>query len=150
MQATEREYVVNTLASKFCCGLLVIFTLVACSSHVQPKGKLAELSREDFMSAMRWKQYEVAAGLMQHEEDREHFLNIFRELKDIHITDLRLVKTKSFEEGNRINVTLEMDYYLPPSMTLETFSFDQTWVYSAEDTSANQGFLIVTPFPDFP
>ncbi|NIR95110.1 MAG: hypothetical protein GWO08_16050 [Gammaproteobacteria bacterium] len=139
-----------TLASKFCCGLLVLFTLLACSSHVQSKGKLAELSRDDFMSAMRWKQYGVAAGMMQHEEDREHFMTTFRELKDLHITDVRLVKSKSFEGGNRINVTLEMDYYLPPSVTLETFTFDQTWIYHGEEGSLNQGFLIVTPFPDFP
>jgi hypothetical protein len=63
---------------------------------------------------------------------------------------VRLAKLKSFEAGSRFNATFEMDYYLPPSVTLKTFSFDQTWVYFGEERSARQGFLIVTPFPDFP
>lgn len=132
------------------CGLFIIFTLMACSNHIQPKGSIAEKNREDFMYAMRWKQYETAAAMMQQEEDREHFMNTFRALKDLHVTDIRINQLKSLEAGSRFNVTFEMDYYLPPSVTLKTFTFDQTWVYYGAEDSVNQGFLIVTPFPDFP
>ncbi len=43
-----------------------------------------------------------------------------------------------------------MDYYLLPSVTVKTFSFDQTWVYFNGEDSPQTGFLIITSFPDFP
>ena len=43
-----------------------------------------------------------------------------------------------------------MDYTLLPSITLKTFTFDQVWIYTEENETAQGGFFIVTPFPEFP
>jgi hypothetical protein len=136
--------------TKQTCGLLLILCLAACLGQTQsPPEKLAEMSRDDFMSALRWKQYQVAANLMK-PEFRDDFLATFNALKDIHIVDVRMVDLKSTQEDRRFETTLEMDYYLLPSVTVKTFRFKQTWIYFEGEDPALQGFLIVTPFPAFP
>ncbi len=107
------------------------------------------MSRDDFMNALRWKRYQVAASLMQPEYAQE-FLKTFRTLKDIHIVDVRLLDIKRSAEGWRFDTTMEMDYYLLPSVTVKTFSFDQTWEFFSGEGSKEQAYFIVTPFPDFP
>lgn len=134
---------------KLLCVSLLVLLLAACSSHLQPTVELGEMSRDDFMSAMRWKRYKVAASLMQ-PEHRLSFVKTFSSLKDIDITDVRLIDLQISEEGWRFETTIEMDYYLLPSVTVKTFSFDQTWLFFSGDETELQGFFITTPFPDFP
>jgi hypothetical protein len=136
--------------TKALCGLVLILLIAACGSHVQtPPDKLAEMSRDDFISAMRWKQYQVAASLMK-PEFREEFLKTFNPLKDLNIVDVRLVDLKTFQENRRFESTIEMDYFILPSITVKTYTFRQTWVFFNGEDPALQGFLIVTPFPKFP
>jgi len=134
---------------KAVCGFVLVLLLVACSSHVQPTAKLAEMSRDDFMSAMRWKTFKAAASLML-PELRQDFIKTFASLKDIDITDVRLEDLQVSDEGRRFETTVEIDYYLLPSVTVKTFRFDQTWLFMAGDDTELQGFFITTPFPDFP
>lgn len=137
----------------FCKGLsslLLLLVLAACSGHAQQQiGKLGELSRDDFMSAMRWKRFSMAAGYME-QEYRKAFMETFTALKDIHIVDVRLIDMQPLDEGRRFDTTVEMDYYLLPSVTVKTFRFEQTWQYFDGEDPARQGFLVTTPFPPFP
>lgn len=134
---------------KALCGFVLLSSLVACTSHIQPVAELGEMSREDFINALRWKQFKVAASLML-PEYRQDFLATFNKAKDIHITDVRLMDLTVATEGRRFETTLEMDYYLLPSVSLKTFRFDQTWVFFDGEDSTRQGFLIITSFPDLP
>lgn len=135
---------------KIFCGLVLMAIVSGCTGSPQaPPDKLAEMSSDDFISALRWKQYQVAASLMK-PEFRDDFIATFMALKDIHIVDVRQVNMKTFQEGRRFEATLEMDYYLLPSVTVKTFQFQQTWVYFEGEDPALQGFLITTPFPAFP
>lgn len=128
----------------------ILFSLLACSSHLdKPVTEVAEMSRDDFMNALRWKQYKVAAEFML-PENRKDFLATFRKLKDIHITDVRLLDLQETAEGRRFETSIEMDYYLLPSVSVKTFSFTQDWVYFAGEDSSQKGFRIITSFPDFP
>ena len=135
---------------KFFCASAILFSLLACSSHLDKSvNEVAELSRNDFMNALRWKQYKVAADFML-PENRKDFLATFNKLKDIHITDVRLLDLQEKAEGRRFETSIEMDYYLLPSVSVKTFSFSQDWVYFAGEDSAQKGFRIITSFPDFP
>ena len=134
---------------KLLCASVLVLLLAACSSHLKPTVELAEMSRDDFMSAMRWKRFQVAASLMQPEHRRD-FMKTFSSLKDIDITDVRLIDLQVSEEGWRFETTVAMDYYLLPSVIVKTFSFDQTWMFFSGDETELQGFFITTPFPDFP
>ena len=128
----------------------ILFSLLACSSHLdKPVTEVAEMSRDDFMNALRWKQYKVAAEFML-PDNRKDFLATFRKLKDIHITDVRLLDLQETVEGRRFETSIEMDYYLLPSVSVKTFSFTQDWVYFAGEDSSQKGFRIITSFPDFP
>ena len=135
---------------KVFCASAILFSLLACSSHLDKSvNEVAELSRNDFMNALRWKQYKVAAEFML-PENRKDFLATFNKLKDIHITDVRLLDLQEKAEGRRFETSIEMDYYLLPSVSVKTFSFAQDWVYFAGEDSAQKGFRIITSFPDFP
>lgn len=135
---------------KVICSSAILLSLLACSSQLdKPVGEIGELSRDDFMNALRWKQYKVAAEFML-PENRKDFLNTFNKLKDIHITDVRLLDLRETAEGRRFETSMEMDYYLLPSVSLKTFSFEQTWVYFSGEKSPQTGFVIITSFPNFP
>ena len=140
----------RTTGRKLLCGFFVVLALAGCNYHAQTVAEVGDNSREDFISALRWKQYQVAASLMQ-PEFRQEFINTFTAFKDdLHISDVRLVDMQTFEEGRRIETVMEMDYTLLPSITLKTFTFDQIWVYTEESATTPGGFFIVTPFPEFP
>jgi len=111
--------------------------------------EIAEDSRTDFINAMRWKRFGVAAGLMK-TEYREDFMATFTPLKDLHLFYVKNVNTKDAADGRSFEMSVEMEYYLLPSVTVKTFNFDQTWEYFDGDDPALQGFLVVTPFPEFP
>ncbi len=133
---------------KLCCLMLVLM-LVACGSHLQPSADLAETSQHNFMKAMRWNKFRSAARYLV-PEHRKDFLETFLPLKDIHIVDVKLVDLLPSKENRRFDTTIEMEYYLPPSMTVKTLNLDQTWSYFDGEDPTRQGFLISTPFPDFP
>ena len=135
---------------KVLCSSAILFSLLACgSSFDKPVNAVGEMSRDDFMNALRWKQYKVAAEFML-PENRKDFLATFNKLKDLHITDVRLLDLQETAEGRRFETSIEMDYYLLPSVSLKTFSFTQDWVYFAGEDSSQKGFRIITSFPDFP
>jgi hypothetical protein len=127
----------------------LLITLAACSSHVQSTPEMAQASREDFLYAMRWKRLPMASALMQ-KELRADFMASFAKLKGLHVTDLRIVDLKTTPAGRQFDVSIEMDYFIDPSVTLKTFSFEQSWQYFEAGESSPPGFRIVTPFPPFP
>ena len=146
----RKEFSVILNVMKVFCASAILLSLLACSSHLDKSvNEVAELSRNDFMNALRWKQYKVAAEFML-PENRKDFLATFNKLKDIHITDVRLLDLQEKAEGRRFETSIEMDYYLLPSVSVKTFSFSQDWVYFAGEDSAQKGFRIITSFPDFP
>jgi len=135
---------------KILCSAAILFSLLACgSSFDKSVNEVGEMSRDDFMNALRWKQYKVAAEFML-PDNRKDFLATFNKLKDIHITDVRLLDLQETAEGRRFETSIEMDYYLLPSVSVKTFSFDQDWVYFAGEDSSQKGFRIITSFPVFP
>ncbi len=134
---------------KSLCGFFLLLTVVACANQIQPVSEIGEMSRDDFMNAMRWKQFKVAAELML-PEYRNDFMAACAKVKGIHITDVRLMNLRNSAEGRRFETTIEMDYYLLPSVSVKTFSFDQTWVFFDGDNDERKGFLIITSFPGFP
>lgn len=138
---------------KMLCCLVLLLMLTACGIHQKisqkQTAKLAELTQENFKDAMVWKKFESAAGLML-PEHRKDFMKIFMPLKDIQILAVNTVYVQPFDENRRYDTTIEMEYYLLPSVTVKTFRFDQTWVLFDGEDPTQQGFLITTSFPDFP
>ena len=134
------------------CFVLVLM-LTACGAHQKysqrQTAKLAELSQENFKDAMVWKKFDVAASLML-PEYRKNFLKTFKPLKDIQILAINTIYVQPSDENRRYDATIEMEYYLLPSVTLKTFVIDQTWVFFDGEDPTRQGFLLTTSFPNFP
>ncbi len=133
---------------KTLCVMISLMVLFGCNT-INSSKQSRQNSLNDFTTAMRWNRFPVAAGLMS-PELREDFVNTFEAVKQIHIIDVRVVNMQPKNEGRRLFATIEMQYYLPPSATVKTFRFDQTWDYFDAKDQPLQGFFIVTPFPVFP
>ena len=134
---------------KALCFFTLTLILFACSSHLTPSPKLAELHHKDFAKALRWKQFKVAASHMD-ADLRKPFLETFNAVKEIDIIDVRLSDIELSEDNRRFEASFEMDYILLPSVTLKTFKFDQTWEFRQDANPPYGGYVVVTPFPDFP
>ena len=127
----------------------ILFSLLACSSHLdKPVTEVAEMSRDDFMNALRWKQYKVAAEFML-PENRKDFLATFRKLKDIHITDVRLLDLQETAEGRRFETSIEMDYYLLPSVSVKPSASLRTGFILLVKILHKKGSESSPPFPTF-
>ena len=91
---------------KLLCGFFIMLVLFGCSYHDKQVAEIGDNSLEDFVSALRWKQYQVAASLMQ-PEFRQEFIKTFTAFKeDLHISDVRQVAMQSFEQGRRIETVI--------------------------------------------
>ena len=135
--------------TKAICLFGLTLALVACGTHLTPSPKLAELHHQDFSKALRWKQFKVAASHMD-EEVRKPFLETFSNANDIDIIDVRLLDIQFSDDSTRFEASFEMDYVLLPSVTLKTFRFDQSWEFRQNVNQSYPGYVIVTPFPEFP
>ncbi|MCM2264751.1 MAG: hypothetical protein NDI73_06100 [Desulfuromonadales bacterium] len=133
----------------FGIGMFLVLALTACALLTPPE-KQRKTALDDFMYALRWQRYPEAATYFTSKHRQTFLGQIDKISKDLNVTDVRLKRLDLKDEGRRAEAVLEMDYYLLPSATLKTLKIDQTWIYfEVSDAEAN-GFLITTPFPEFP
>lgn len=122
--------------------------LLGCHMINPPETK-GRAALDNFVYALRWQQWDAAAAFML-PEFGEDFRDRFQGMKDLTILDVRRVNTQLSAEGRRAEATIEMDYYLLPSVTVKTLRIDQTWVYFEPEGNSTVGYLITTPFPPLP
>ena len=135
-----------------CLTGLLLCSLTACgmNSLMHSQKKQREDSVEGFKHALRFDEYQVAASYLV-PEHRAAFLELFRAMeKDLTIVDVRIEEITVLGEGEKVDVFLEFDYYLLPSVAVKTFRFDHTWVIHKTDPERDGVYLIETPFPVFP
>ncbi len=124
-------------------GLLLI---AACAPAVQPSDQFLAASR-DFSQRLRWQDWHGAARYMEAPHGEE-FLERFRPLEGLHITDVQLESAELQGEDGRVAAWMVMEYYLLPSLTVKKLRFRQEWVY--RDPGRSGQWRIASPFPDFP
>lgn len=134
--------------SQIVMTLFCLVVLLGCSVLYPPE-KQGRSALDDFVYALRWQQFNAAAGFMK-PELREDFLDQFKDLKDLTIVDVRLKETLLTDEGRRADTLIEMDYYLLPSATIKTFEIAQTWEHTEVAGDLKGRYQIITPFPPFP
>lgn len=128
------------------CGL----TACGLNTLINPQEDQRQESLDTFVQAMRLGEFKVASTYLVREH-REPFLGQFKALeKDLSIVDVRVEEMTVLEPGDRVEVQLEFDYFLLPSVTVRTFRFDHTWALFEPGGNQVSGFLIETPFPSFP
>jgi len=131
---------------------LLLCCLPACALNdlVNSPAEQRQDSLDTFVQAMRLGEFKVAASYLT-QNNRKAFLNQFETLeKDLTFVETRVEEVTVFDEGDKVDVVLELDYFLLPSVTVKTFRFDHTWVYFEPNGNQATGYLIETPFPSFP
>lgn len=147
MQGKKRILIMCSRMSRYLV-LLLALAITACAMVNFPQQQ-RKAAVDDFMYALRWLRFQEAATFFS-SEHQQAFLDQMDGLKDLNVTEVRLKRFDLKDEGRRAEARLEMDYYILPSATLKTLRIDQTWVYFEAGDSGYNGFLITTPFPEFP
>ena len=131
---------------------LLICCLSACGLNnlVNSPENQRQEALDTFVQAMRLGEFKVASTFLA-QKNQASFLDQFETLKkDLSFVEVRIEEITVIDEGERVDVDLELDYFLLPSVTVKTFLFYHTWVYEEEDKNQPAGYVIETAFPPFP
>lgn len=131
-------------------GLLLLavgFLSGGCGRIAVPRANPAQ-AEEDFSNRLRWLDIQGVAQYLQ-PEYQEDFRKRFAALKGLHITDVRPASGDR-PDPQRLDSTLEVDYYRLPSVIVKTRQLHLTWQYIDLGRWQSGYWQIVGPFPDFP
>ena len=121
----------------------------ACDMMPQQTGMDIEKTGGEFLERLRWQDYQGAARYMT-EDVRKDFLDRMSLLKDLKVVDTRM-ETIEFTPGNTTAQSRgSVEYYLLPSITIQTLILEQEWVYQPATRTEPGFWLITTPFPEIP
>lgn len=141
-----RKFIRNSLIGLLLCCL----SACALNDLMNSPAEQRQESLDTFVQAMRLGEFKVAASYLT-QNNRAAFLNQFEALeKDLTFVETRVEEVTILDEGDKVDVVLELDYFLLPSATVKTFRFDHTWAYVEPGGNQVSGYLIETPFPSFP
>ena len=127
--------------------LLVAALLGGCSGIAVPRPDPLQ-AQQDFARRLRWLDIPGAARYLQVDQ-QEAFRRRFNALQGLHITDVRLAGSSEIDPGH-IDSTLEVDYYLLPSVIVKTRHLHLVWAYVDLGRWQPGYWQIVNPFPEFP
>lgn len=101
---------------------------------------------KDYMRMLRWGDYEVACNTYMTGDVRKDCLKRLGN-RGLKITDYRFRTSDLKPEEGKATVRVEVDYYVPPSVTVKTIEYGQSWEY--RDKSGGKTWEMVTPPPEF-
>ncbi len=141
----------NTVIRSSLIGLLLC-CLSACglNSLVQSPADQRQEALDTFLQALRLGEFQVAASYLTTEHSAPFLEQITPLKKDLNIVDTRVELVTVLDEGKKVDVVLELDYFLLPSATVKTLNYNHTWVYFDANENQLGIYLIETPFPAFP
>jgi hypothetical protein len=140
---------------KFMHLLLVMVTLLILSSCSSMRESIRE-SRvsSEFDSAskvyeklIRWHEFDKSTLFYVDEPLREDFLKRIMAADKIEVVDYRVKNLECWPKKGTAEVTVEWDYYAPPSVTVKTVKDNQKWRYF--ENGDQHGWLLTTLLPVF-
>ena len=123
---------------------VLLLMLAAC--HSLPGGTGEELQRNvrDYNRMQRWQEGGEAVTRFVPPRHQPDYLRRAGEGHSPHIVDYRVGPVSWQTPGSVAVVPVEVDYYLPPSVTVKTIVDKQEWSYAE-----GQGWKITSPPPEF-
>ena len=88
-----------------------------------------ETSSTKYNQMLRWRELNLAGSAFVDESVREEYTNRAKAAKGVMITDYRVLSQECSPEKKTAKVVVEIDYYIPPSITLKTLEDIQKWEY---------------------
>lgn len=134
---------------KVLCGCVMVAVLSACAAVPRISDDLTPAAY-DFAQRLRWKDFNGAARYFDDADKKHAFVDVFAEMKDLQITDVR-VETIDLDAGGQGATTrMTLEYFLLPSVSVKTFAFELDWAYAGLKPKAAETWFIASPFPPFP
>ncbi len=127
---------------------LVLLSLGACNywREMNVRHDFEESSKE-YNKLVRWENPEQAGLAYADKSISDEFLARVKAAKEVKIVDYR-VKSLEFKDGrNEATAKVELDYYIPPSIRVQTLEDIQKWSYVEED--GKHIWRLKSLFPEF-
>ncbi len=131
-------------------ALLSVLLLAGCATGA----RWGDTHREKLLSAtngyttlLRWREFDKACVNFVEESVRGKCLERAQTLNDLRITDIRTRDLDFRTDGVEVTATVEMEYYLLPSLVVRKIQDRQLWLCRGPDEG--RVCRIITPLPAF-
>ena len=120
------------MKSFFKFGIMVIILggfSITCSKapHLKPGYKTPEEIAEEYHSALRWQDYDLARGFIIPEAIPEFDNFVKANSKILHILEFKINSAELSDDGYLAHVKITRSYYIIPSVTKKEEILVQTW-----------------------
>ncbi len=131
--------------------ILMLFAIGGCgilkNYQDYKAGDEFETSSKDYNRMIRWNEAESAGHLYADKSIREQYLARVADAKEVKVTDYRIKHMECDIQRGEGTVKVEIDYYIPPSITLKTLVDQQKWSYVNEGETKT--WRLMTLLPEF-
>lgn len=126
-----------------CC-----FLFTACTADEVIRDQF-EKSVKDFNRMLRWQEMSGAGALYVAPEllDQYSASAALLKVREVTITDYRILAMNAFPEKKRGDALVEFDYYALPSTRIRTQAYKQDWIY--QDSDLSKGWQLKSGLPPF-
>jgi hypothetical protein len=128
--------------------LLILVTTGACA-RIKTFNALNdfEKSSKRYNQMLRWHELNMAGSTFADDSVKEEYTDRARAAKGVTITDYRVLSQECSPEKKTARAVVEIDYYIPPSVTLKTVEDVQKWEYV--DINEKKFWRLKTLLPEF-
>lgn len=140
---------------KFIRMLFVLLTLLILSSCASTRETIRNARVADefastskgYAKLIRWNEFDKSTLFYVDEPLRKEFLKRIKAAEQVKLVDYRVKDMECWPKKGTAEVTVEWDYYVPPSVTVKTLTDSQKWRYVEDDD--RRGWLLTTLLPVF-
>ncbi len=127
---------------------LFLSATCACSSleTMQAANEFGTSSRK-YNELLRWHELTTAGLTFADQSVKDEFIKRAMAAKGVNITDYRVLLQDCSPTDGVATVILDIDYYIPPSVTLKTLEDVQKWKYVGKE--GNKTWRLVSLPPEF-
>ncbi len=104
-------------------------------------------THKGYVRMIRWHEFDKSTLFYVDEPLRDAFEKRVEDYNEVKVVDYRIKNLECWPKKVTAEVTLEWDYYVPPSVTVRTVQDNQKWRY-VEDQDRT-GWLLTTLLPEF-
>jgi hypothetical protein len=127
---------------------LTLFTLCACTSITNLKvANEFDTSSQKYNRMLRWHEMEMAGLRFADQSVKDEYISRAKAAKGVLITDYRVEYQECSPEKGEATVDVNIDYYIPPSVTLKTLEDVQKWKYVGDE--GNKSWRLMSLPPEF-
>ena len=128
--------------------LLVLIATGACAK-IQSMNAMNdfESSSKQYNQMLRWHDLNMAGLTFVDDSIKDVYAKRAKAAKGVNIADFRVLFQECSPEKKTARVVVEIDYYIPPSVTVKTLEDDQKWEYVVVNES--KIWKLKTPLPEF-